>query len=89
MRLAALVVEDTFRILEHLLPPQVEKVVGIRVELETVLTIVPVNVELVEWRRFVAMMIRVRHGCWDCLLRDDLLVKDDAAAESLAQMNVL
>ena len=41
--LAALVVEDTFRILEHLLPPQVEKVVGIRVELEAVLTIVPVE----------------------------------------------
>lgn len=39
--LASLVVQDAFRVLEHLLAPQIEEIVRIRVELEPVLSVVP------------------------------------------------
>ncbi len=39
--LASFIVEDAFRIFEHLLSPQVEEVIRIRVEFETVFPVIP------------------------------------------------
>jgi hypothetical protein len=62
MRLVATLIDDhAFRVLKHLLSPQFEKVVGIRVELEPILPIVPVNIKLVQRRGFVTLKVRVSH----------------------------
>ena len=39
--LASFIVEDAFRIFEHLLSPKVEEIIRIRVEFEPVLPVVP------------------------------------------------
>lgn len=61
------IVHHAFRVLEHLLPPQIEEVVGVRVELESVLAVVPILVELVERRRLVTRQVRLEHGRGHCV----------------------
>lgn len=89
MRLASLVVEDALRVFEHLLPPQVKEVIRVRVEFEPVFSVIPVYIELVQWRGFVTVMVGICHCCWNSQLRDNLLIKNHIAFEGFAKVDVL
>lgn len=93
MRLLPPIVQLLFGIrkdvLEHFLTPQVEEVVRIRVELQTVLAVLPVNVKFIErWRR-VALMVGLQHRRGHGIPGDNLLVEHHRALERLPHVYVL
>jgi hypothetical protein len=57
----AAVQHHPFGVVEHLLTPQFEEVVGVGVEFQTVFAVVPVTVQFVEWGWLVARFIRLEH----------------------------
>lgn len=76
------------RVLQHLLPPQLEEVIRVRVELQAILSIVPVAVQLVQWRWLVALLVRLQHRSGHRCSTEDLLVKHDRTAEGFLQLDV-
>lgn len=59
--LFAFVMHNAFRVFEHLLAPQLEEVVGVRVEFKTILAIVSIAVEFVQRWRFIALLQQPRN----------------------------
>lgn len=55
------VVHHPLCVLKHLLFPQLEKVSGICIELQSVLSVLSVDVQFIERRRFVAGLVRLQH----------------------------
>lgn len=74
---------------EHLLSPQIEEVVGVGVRLETVLSILPENVEFLEGRRRITAVVGLQHGGGHRRATKDLLIIDNTGLERLSHQNIL
>lgn len=57
VRLLPTVMHHAFSILQHFLPPEVEEVIRICVELQTIFTIITVWIQFAQWWRFVTLLI--------------------------------
>ena len=89
MRLFPPVVQLLLGILEHLLAPQIEEVIRIRVELQPVLTVLPVNVKFIKRWRCVALMVGFQHRRWHGVPGDNLLVEHHRTLERFPHMYIL
>lgn len=83
------IVLNSFRVLQHFPSPQLEEVIGVRVELPRVPAVVSELVEALEGRRPVALGVRRQHRGRHRVAREQLLLERTRRTEGLTHLDVL
>uniref|UniRef100_A0A2M4B3K2 Putative secreted protein n=1 Tax=Anopheles triannulatus TaxID=58253 RepID=A0A2M4B3K2_9DIPT len=83
VHLFAPIVHHALGILQHLLPPQLEEVVRIGIELQSILSIVPITVELIQRWWFVTSLVNLQHCRRHGGAGEDLLIEHGRTLERL------